>query len=128
MQELPVECEMCKEYDFGGGQGSHCWSSNQHTHECKIESYAKYYRYHHLDVNRKATSHQKLNLSPSLLPSYRQGLSPASIPRFKMQNGAGSFPSRAQLQLENGQLWARNQQLVDILRQHGIAIPRTLNV
>jgi hypothetical protein len=103
-------------------------SSNEHTHEGQIDSYAKYYRYHHLEVNRKATSHQKLNRSPLLLPSYRQGLSPVSIPRFKMQNGAGSFPSPAQLHIEHSLLRDRNQQLVDILRHHGIPIPRAPNV
>jgi hypothetical protein len=103
-------------------------SSNERTHEGQIESYAKLYRYHALDVNRKATSHQKLTRSPLLLPSYRQGLSPASIPQVKMQNGAGSFQSRAQLHIENSLLRDRNQQLVDILRQHGIPLPRASNV
>jgi hypothetical protein len=103
-------------------------SSNEHTYEVQVEICAKRCRYHRLDFGRKATLHQHLARSPTLLPSYRQGLSPASIPQVKMQNGAGSFQSRAQLHIENSLLRDRNQQLVDILRQHGIPLPRASNV
>jgi hypothetical protein len=55
-------------------------NSNEHTHEGQVEICAKRCRYHHFDFDRKATLHQHLTRSSTLLPSYRQGLSPDSNP------------------------------------------------
>jgi hypothetical protein len=110
-------------------------SSDEHTYEVQVEICAKRCRYHRLDFGRKATLHQHLARSPTLLPSYRQGLSPASIPRFKMQNHADLIRQIQALERQgrNRELnlyisRLHNLQLRSALMRHGIPIPPVPNV